>query len=144
MRLPTLAAVTLFAVLALASPAFATSVTNPTVDNASPSAAAGARTLYKVGFSTSTPNGPLRNFDGSQIRVTFATGTTFTGYGGGTVRDVTTAQDVGTCGSPSGLLITCSLGTGEVINAGDAVLVTFRAVTTPSAPVNPLRVTVST
>jgi hypothetical protein len=45
-------ALTLFAVLAFASPAFATQVTDVTVDNSVPTNAAGARTSYVVGFTT--------------------------------------------------------------------------------------------
>ncbi len=49
MRLPTLS---LLLFLLLAAPALA-QVTNVTVDNASPSAATGARTVYRVGLTVS-------------------------------------------------------------------------------------------
>ncbi len=48
---------TLFAVLTLASPAFASSVSNVTVANAVPSSATGARTSYVVAFTTSAAGG---------------------------------------------------------------------------------------
>jgi hypothetical protein len=98
------------------------------VVHGSPSAAAGARTQYVVGFRAtgelSAPNG--------RISVTFPTDTTFAGDTSGTVFDVTTGQSVGSCGVPSGLTIRCSLLSNGVINAGDDVRVTFNGITNPS------------
>ena len=83
-----LAVATIVALLAFASPAFASPVTNLTVVNANPSRAAGARTQYAVGFTTSATGG-LSSAANSRINVTFPAGTTFTGYTSGIVRNAT-------------------------------------------------------
>ena len=72
-----------------------------TVDNTNPSRAAGARTQYVVGFTTSATGGGMSGAANSRIDVTFPTGTTFAGYVSATVRDLTTATDVGSCANPS-------------------------------------------
>src|SRR4051794_15670298 len=90
-----LVVITLFALFAVASPAFATSVTNLKVDNTTPSAGAGARTQYLVTFDTST-GGNLSAT--STVSVTFAPGTTFGNYGGGSVYDGATR--IGNCPTP--------------------------------------------
>jgi hypothetical protein len=123
---------TLFAVLALASPAYATSVTNVTVDNTKPTSAAGARTGYVV---TLTLTSGISNALQSRINVTFPAGTTFEGRTGGeTVVDLTTGQDVGFCTGPSGLTIQCQLDSGASIPAGRRVQITSNGVTNPSTP----------
>ncbi len=87
-------AVTLFAVLALASPAFATPVTNVSVGTTQPSNAAGARTTYAVTFTTSATGG-LSQVANSRITFVFAAGTTFPGWAGGTI--TVAGTDVGSC-----------------------------------------------
>src|SRR3954469_4640290 len=103
-----IAVMTLFALFAFASPAFASSVSNLRVDNHSPSAGAGARTQYLVTFDTSA-SGNLAA--GSTVDVTFPAGTTFVNYGGGGVFDGATR--IGNCPTPSATTrkTTCSLFT---------------------------------
>src|SRR5947209_7450399 len=52
-------------------------VTQPLVTNSSPTAAAGARTVYTIAFSTSS-NGGLSATNRDQITITFPTGTDIT------------------------------------------------------------------
>ncbi len=103
-----------------------------TAVNGSPSAAAGARTQYVVGFTASATGGlsPAAN---SRITVSYPSGTTFTGYAGAEVFNVTTDQVVGSCFGPSGLASECYLFSGEVVNAGDQVRVTLNGITNPTA-----------
>jgi hypothetical protein len=118
------------ALLISAPPASASSVSNVTVANASPSAGAGARTQYVVNFTATT------GLSGSSARmnVTFPSDTTFTGFVNGVVFDVTSNQTVGSCFSPTGLNAVCFLSSGQVVNAGDTVRITFNGVTNPSTP----------
>ena len=135
-----LAVATFVAFLALASPAAAQSVSNVTVNNATPSNAAGARTIYVVEFTTSA-NGVLSSQLNSRINVNFPDGTTFTG---GTTSDVQVGtNDVGGCFSASGLTIQCFLDPGDSIAGNTRVRVTIEGVTNPSAP-GPKTLTVST
>ena len=67
----------------------------------------------------------------SRIDVTFPTGTTFAGYVSATVRNLTTATNVGSCGDPSGLVIQCSLFSSNTIGAGHNVAITFNGITNP-------------
>ena len=91
-----LAVATIVALLAFASPAFASQVTVHSVDNTSPSRAAGARSVYTIEFTAT--NGVA---NGRRSRVAFPVGTTFTG---GVDSDVFVGtSDVGFCTSPSGL-----------------------------------------
>ena len=124
-----LAVATIVALLAFASPAFASPVTNLTVANANPSAGAGARTQYAVGFTTSATGG-LSSAANSRINVTFPAGTAFSGYTSGTVRNAA-AEDVGSCSNPTALTIQCSLFSGRSIGAGQAVSVVFSGITNP-------------
>ena len=124
-----LAVATIVALLAFASPAFASPVANLTVVNANPSAGAGARTQYAVGFTTSATGG-LSSAANSRINVTFPAGTAFSGYTSGTVRNAA-AEDVGSCSNPTALTIQCSLFSGRSIGAGQAVSVVFSGITNP-------------
>ncbi len=119
-------AVTLFAVLALASPAFASQVTNVTLDNSVPSPAASALTIYKVGFTATTA---LSGANSGSITVTFPAGTSFPDWGGGTI--ARGATGLGGCGTPVGLTVTCPLNFSSSIAANDAIVVTLRGVTNP-------------
>ncbi len=126
-----LAFATLVALLALASPAFASSVTNLTVANSTPSAGAGARTVYVVSFTTSA-GGAL---SGSQvIDVSFPPGTGLAGFYTASVRNVTTSTNVGGCTNPGGQLMRCTLFTGQTIGAGHNVTITFGGITNPATP----------
>ena len=101
------------------------------VVDSDPSPSAGARTQYVIGFKVSSTGG-LSRAANSEITVSFPAGTTFTGYTGGAVFDVTSATAVGACGSPSGTVIKCSLFGGEAIAANDNVQITFSGITNPS------------
>jgi hypothetical protein len=102
----------------------ANALTNVTVANADPTAAAGARTRYVVGFTVSATGG-LSSGANSRLDFTFPTGTTFTGWAGGTISVAGVA--VGNCGAPNGIAVQCSLFTDKAIAAGAAVTVSSRA-----------------
>jgi hypothetical protein len=116
---------TLIAVLTLSTPAFA-QVTEVTVDNTVPTNAAGARTVYLVDFKTQAALA-----EGQWIRATFPAGTGFTGWTGGTIRDVAAGQDMGSCATPSNGTVQCSLYSGRSIAGGRAVRLTIEGVTNP-------------
>src|SRR3954452_823367 len=123
-----LVVITLFALFAFASPAFASSVTNVSVDNRTPTTAAGARTTYVVSFTLTTG---ISNATAVLINVKFLDGTAFDGLASETVVDTTTGQDIGFCFGPNALTIQCGLDTGASIPAGRTVHVTFNGVTNP-------------
>src|SRR4051794_9327100 len=132
-----LAVATLLAVLVFAAPAWASSVTIQIVDTA-PSAAAGARTVYRVGLTTSA-GGALAG--GAAVRVTLPAGTTTAGWQDGVIRDVTSAANVGSCAVPNAQLIsTCTLSAAAVVDAGDQVLITLRGLTNGDAGSKTLQV----
>src|SRR5690349_25147474 len=94
----------LIAMAAFAGVAQASSVTGLTVDNAVPTAAAGAKTVYKISFNTTA--GPLSGTD--KITINFEAPADPTTAVGSSVRDNTTNTTVGNC-SESGLTATCGL-----------------------------------
>jgi len=116
---------TVVAVLLLCSPASA-QLSQATVDNASPTKAAGARTVYVVDFQTASELAGAE-----RIRFEFPLGTGFTGWSGGTLRDVTAGQDVGGCSRAVDPVLECWLHTGRSIAAGHAVRATFEGITNP-------------
>src|SRR4051794_41863729 len=75
-------AVTLMVLLGASSPARADM--RPTVDNASPSRAAGAQTVYAIAFTTERR---LGRDTSSAITLAFPAGTGFAGYGGSAAFD---------------------------------------------------------
>ncbi|MDA0174518.1 hypothetical protein OJ998_35795 [Solirubrobacter taibaiensis] len=109
-------------------------VTTPAVTIAAPSAAAGALTRYVLGFNVSASGG-LSGEAGSDITVSLPFGTTtdVATWQGGTVRDVTTNTDVGTCPRPSGLTTTCTFFSSGIVNGGDRLQITLRGVTNGTA-----------
>ena len=122
----------------------ANQISQPTVVNSSPSAAAGAKTAYVVQFATSATGG-LSASAGSMITLVFPTGTNLGSIIGSSVDDTTTAVNgIGMCNAPSGETITCFLNAGQSITAGDSVRVTIEGVTNPSGPSSSLTVSVST
>jgi hypothetical protein len=122
---------TLVAVLALSTPAFAGEVTNVTVDNTVPSNAAGARTTYVVGFTTTT--GVLSQAGDDRITVAFPAGTGLDDWGGGDVRAAATgATVIGSCRRKAGdSEIECYLHSNRSIAAGQAVQVTLDGIANP-------------
>ena len=97
------------------------------------SGAPGVTTRWVTNFKASSTGG-LSAAANSRITVTFPSGTTFAGYTSGAVLDVTSGRSVGSCGSPGGTVIECSLFFGEAVAAGDDVRVTFNGITNPPAP----------
>jgi hypothetical protein len=108
----------------------ANGVSGVTVDNASPTAAAGGQTVYKIGFKTSA-TGALARAANSAITLTFPSGTTFAGYNGSSI-DVA-GTSVGNCGGANGLIITCGLFSGQSIAASTPVSITLDGITNPGA-----------
>jgi len=140
----TLAFIVFLAVLLIgAAPASASSVSNVTVDNTSPSNGAGAKTHYTVPFTTSATGG-LSAAAGSTITVTFPTGTGFTGYGGGDV--FVGATRIGSCQSPNLTTrqITCSLFGTNAIGASSTAHLEFTGITNPGTAATNYALTVVT
>ena len=135
---PTLSVSTTSDPAAVTSPAFSVVAANQvsalSVALSNPSAAAGARTQYVVGFHVSSTGGMSRAAN-SEITVSFPSGTGFTGYTGGAVVDTTSSPTttIGSCGSPSGTVIKCGLFGGEAIPASHNVSITFSGITNPAA-----------
>src|SRR4051812_18497095 len=121
-------AVTLFAVLALASPAVAAPVTNVSVDNSAPSNAAGARSVYRIAFTTSAA-GALAGTD-ARIKLTLPPGTSLANWTGGTV--TVAGMTVGFCSRLTDPSLECWLSSDKTIAASTAVTVTLEGVTNPS------------
>jgi hypothetical protein len=108
---------------------------NPAVDNATPTNAAGARTVYAVSFTTSD-TGALSNTANSVITLQFPAGTTFDGFNNSSVVDTTAGTTaVGSCGGANTAtrVVTCSLFGGDAIPAGHAVRVTLNGISNPAA-----------
>src|SRR3954451_12069055 len=108
-------------------------VTNVTVDPATPSNAAGARTIYTIAFNASTTGG-LSQPANSRIVVTFPAGTDLSKVLNSQVYDPTAAPStaIGNCGY-SGTVATCGFFNGAAIPAGDSVKVVINGVTSPGA-----------
>jgi hypothetical protein len=109
----------------------------PSVLNAAPSNAAGARTQYTIWFATSTTGGlgPEAN---STIDVTFPTGTGFSpGWGGGVVYDDATQARIGTCFSPNSstpLVVNCTIS--AAIGPSKPVRLVLNGITNPGTPLD--------
>src|SRR3954447_21116448 len=116
----------------LASPAHA-DVSNITVDPASPSNAAGAKTSYVVTFQTSGTGG-LSAAASDSITITFPDGTDVSGQFTAQVLDTTTAPNtnIGFC-TDSGQNVKCSLNSGKSIGGGDTVKVVLHGIINPGA-----------
>ncbi len=144
LRLPVVGVVTITALMvmgAFAGVAQASSVSNVTVANAPPSTGAGARTVYKVAFVTST--GPLSG--ANQITINFAAPTDPSTVVNSSVTDTTVVPNavVGSC-SESGLVATCGLFSGRSIPAGHSVTVELDGVTNSTRASTNFHVTVTT
>ncbi|MDA0184717.1 hypothetical protein OJ997_30725 [Solirubrobacter phytolaccae] len=103
--------------------------------------AGGALTGVSVRFGlpsqvqlTTSPTGGLAGEIGSRIRLTFPAGTGFAGYANGTVRDLTRGVDVGTCGFPAALTVSCGLFSSAFVNGGDVLRVSFPLLAAPALP----------
>jgi len=111
------------------------SISTPSVDNSSPSTAAGARTDYVITFSTSEIGG-MSGTAHSQITITFP-GTATSPFNTGTivnavVTDTTTSTVVGSCGVSSQTVEVCTISSGKTVAAGDTLTVELDGVTTES------------
>jgi len=125
-RLPTLVALL---TLLVASPA-AAQVTNVTVGTGDPSAATGARTVYRVGL---TVNAALSSSD--TVRVALPGDTGAGAWQTGTLRDETRGVDVGSCVQPNAQLVsTCGLFSSQSVDAGDRLTAILRGITNPATP----------
>jgi hypothetical protein len=100
----------------------------PTVNDAQPSPAAGAPTVYTIGFTTSA-NGGLAGSAGSTITIRFPTGTNLSSVSSSLVTDTTNGQPVGSCESASGTTDTCTIS--GIVTGGDNLSVELDGVTNP-------------
>ena len=90
-------------------------VTNVTVNNTPPSAAAGAKTIYTVGFTTSSTGG-LSQTAGSQIHLTFPANTDLTGLVNSSVKvPAISNTSIGNCFRSAPTVVTCGLFTSNTI-----------------------------
>ena len=120
-------AVTLLAVLALASPAFAqTQVSGLSATNATPTQAAGARTVYRIGFTTSS--GPLSGSE--KIHIALPTGAGMANWTGGDV--VVGGARIGGCTRLADPNLECWLNSGQSIGASTQVSITIEGVKNPT------------
>ena len=102
--------------------AHASSVTNVSVTNTSPSNAASARTVYSIGFHTSSTGG-LSTAQNSTITITFPSGT---GLSNVNSSEILTANNtnIGSCSlSQANLTATCQFFSNETVAAGAALTV---------------------
>jgi hypothetical protein len=115
---------------AWAGVAQASQVTQPTVTFASPSGAAGARTVYTIAFNVSS-SGALSGSD--QIAVNFPANTGLGTVVNSIVTDTTTSTQVGSCFGSNTTTLTCFLSTGDSIPAGHGISIELDGVTNPPA-----------
>ena len=106
-------------------------ITAVTVDNTHPSR--GGRRAHPVRHRLHHLGHRRRHVRRRQqpLDVTFPTGTTFAGYASATVRNLTTATNVGSCCNPSGLVDPVPLFSANAIGAGHNVAITFNGITNP-------------
>ncbi len=107
-------------------------VSAPSVTVAPPSNGAGARTVYTIGFTTSSTGG-LSGVAGSQIKITLPSGSSTSTIVGTSVTDTTTSSPVGNCFASSTTVETCAIFNGDSVGAGDHVTVELDGVTNPAA-----------
>ena len=118
-------------------------ITGLSVDNTSPTTAAGGRTVYVATFSTSTTGGAMSGTARSQITLTFPSGSSTVTIANGTVTDVTAANTVvGGCGENTPTIETCSINSGKTVAAGDQLRIELDGATntTTVSPSNTLTV----
>src|SRR3954454_16726621 len=104
-------------------------ITTPAVSIAEPTDAAGARTVYTIGFTTSS-TGAMSYDANSQFTLVFPAGTGFSpGYDDSSV--VVGGVEVGTCGGASGTTVVCFIAFGKAIAAGTPVTIMLNGITNP-------------
>ena len=126
----TVAAVLLMGVFAAV--AHASSVTNVSVTNTSPTDAEGARTVYSIGFDTSATGG-LSAAQNSSITITFPSGT---GLGNVNSSQILTANNanIGSCSlNQTNLTATCQFFSNETVAASTPLTVQLGGVVNPPA-----------
>ena len=131
-RLILVAGAALFALGAFAGVAHASQVSQPSVAFSSPSGAAGARTIYTIGFTTSGSGG-LSAANSDHITISFPASTGLSTIVKSTVTDTTAAAAVGFCSFSNTTTLSCSLNTGQTIPAGHGVSIELDGVTNPPA-----------
>ena len=111
----------------------ASSVSTPTVNNTSPSPAAGAKTVYTVAFTTSA-NGALSAAVNDQITIGFPATTDLSGLVGSSVKVAGNNSSIGSCFHASGTQnAVCQLGTGQTIAPNTAVTIEIDGVINPTS-----------
>ena len=123
-------------------------VTNVTAANNAVSQAAGARTVYTIGFKTSSTGG-LSGAAGSQFTITFPSGTDVTQIFSINIVDSNSNTQVGnfcshTAAGVNPPVLTCSIFNGSTVNPGDVVTTTLDEVTNPTTLAANPTVTVAT
>ena len=131
-RLILVAGAALLALGAFAGVAHASQVSQSSVAFSSPSGAAGARTIYTIGFMTSG-SGLLSATNSDHITISFPAGTGLSTIVKSTVTDTTAAATVGFCSFSNTTTLTCSLNTGQTIPASHGVSIELDGVANPPA-----------
>ncbi len=125
----------------VASPTYTVVADNPvsaiSVVHGSPSAAEGARTQYRVNFTTSATGG-LAEDANSRITISFPTGTGLAGVSGAVFN--TSDVQIGSCFSANGLSIDCFLNNNVTVNPNQGLRLVFSGVTNPAAGSHTLNV----
>ena len=88
--------------------------------------------------------GGLSGEAGSSITVTLPAGTGTTGWQSGTVRNVSTAADVGSCPQPTSGVTRCTFFSSGIVNPDDQLRITLRGLTNGPAGAKTLSVVTST
>ncbi len=118
------------------------SVSTPAVTLA-PTAAAGGRTGYTVAFNASSTGG-MSAAAGSTVSVTFPSDTKENSLSSAILTDTTTAKVVGQANPSSTLIVTFTLYSLAVVNAGDHLSASINGAVNPTSPGTTYKLTVST
>src|SRR5436305_1648234 len=121
----------------------AAAVTGLSVDNTSPTTAAGGRTEYLITFTTSATGGGMSGAGRSTITITFPASATST-IGFTAVTDVNSGQQVGSCSASSTTIEVCGINSGKSIAAGAPVKIDLDGVTNTTTVPGANLLTVST
>jgi IPT/TIG domain len=124
-------------------------ITNVTVDNDTVTQAAGARTVYHVGFKTSLITGGMAGAAGSQFTITFPNGTDITQIQSFDIRDGATQVGNFCSHTAAGVnppVLTCNIfnTAAGTVNPGDTITTTLNEVTNPTTLATNPTVTVAT